>query len=377
MADTRAVLCAAVGFPIFRACTVAEERAHQGCTSVVVCSRHALGITAPKECCCETHDKESAYVRERIHACTIYQLWDFPATTNCRNFLTNHLATLRRIEYPLSVPPIGEVQMFAYIKSDPIFYIEEGRANATPVVFLHGFPFSHEMWKEQLRAASAEHRTIAYDLRGHGKSYVGEAQFTVEHHVDDLIGLMDFWKIQKAVVVGLSMGGYITLRALERNPERFIAAVLCDTKSEYDTNEGRVKRFESMKAVREHGSAVFAEAFAKIVFAPETFTTNPAAVSFIKNIIKATPPLSIAGTLLALASRTDTTSSLSKIKVPTLILVGEKDVTTPPENSQMMHANIPGSELHIIPRAAHMSNLENPDVFNEHLMNFMRRVCRT
>ncbi len=267
--------------------------------------------------------------------------------------------------------------MFAYINSDPIFYIEEGPTNATPVVFLHGFPFSHEMWKEQLRAASAEHRTIAYDLRGHGKSYVGEAQFTVEHHVDDLISLMNFWKIQKAVVVGLSMGGYITLRALERHPERFIAAVLCDTKSESDTNEGKLKRFENMKSVREHGSAVFAEAFAKIVFAPETFTTNPAAVSLIRNIIKATPPLSIAGTLLALASRTDTTSSLSKIKVPTLILVGEKDVTTPPENSQMMHASIPGSELHIIPHAAHMSNLENPDVFNEHLMNFLRRVSKT
>ena len=267
--------------------------------------------------------------------------------------------------------------MFAYINSDPIFFVEEGKPDATPVVFLHGFPFSHEMWKGQIELLKNDFHVYAYDIRGHGRSFVGEAQFTVEHHVDDLIGLMDFWQLPKAIIIGLSMGGYITLRTLERNPDRFIAAVLCDTKSESDTNEGKLKRFESMKAVREHGSAVFAEAFAKIVFAPETFKTNPGAVSLIKNIIKGTPTLSIAGTLLALASRTDTTPSLSTIKVPTLILVGEKDVTTPPENSRMMQGKIPGSELHIIPNAAHMSNLENPTVFNEHLINFLRRISKT
>ncbi|MBI5474032.1 MAG: alpha/beta fold hydrolase [Ignavibacteriae bacterium] len=265
--------------------------------------------------------------------------------------------------------------MFAYIDSNPIYYVEEGKQNSLPVIFLHGFPFSHQMWEGQIGLLKNEFHVFAFDIRGHGKSYVGEAQFTLEHHVDDLMALMDFWKIPKAVIVGLSMGGYITLRALERNPERFVAAVLCDTKSEADTNEGKLKRFENMKAVREHGSAVFAEAFAKIVFAQETFRNNPAAVSLIKNIISSTPALSIAGTLLALASRTDTTPSLPTITIPTLILVGEKDITTPPENSQSMHTKIPHSELHIIPNAAHMSNLENPPAFNEHLLSFLRRIA--
>lgn len=265
--------------------------------------------------------------------------------------------------------------MFAYINANPIFYIAEGRSDATPVVFIHGFPFSHEMWREQVALVSKEFRAIAYDTRGHGKSYIGEAQFTIEHHVDDLIGLMDCWMIEKAVVVGLSMGGYITLRALERNPERFRAAVLCDTKSEADTNEGKLKRFENMKIVREQGSEAFADLFTKHVFAPESCTTKPEAIQLIRNIIKSTPPLSIAGTLLALASRTDTTASLAKIKVPTLILVGEKDITTPPANSQSMHEKIRGSELHIIPNAAHMSNLENPDEFNRHLLVFLKRIA--
>lgn len=193
--------------------------------------------------------------------------------------------------------------------------------------------------------------------------------------MDDLIGLLDYLKLRTVVIVGLSMGGYITLRALERHPQRFKAAVLCDTKSEADTDEGKLKRFEAMTAVRQHGSEAFAEGFVKNVFAPETFTMKPHAVSLIKNIIKRTPALSIAGTLLALASRTDTTASLSRITMPTLILVGEKDVTTPPAQSERMHNLIPGSEMHIIDDAAHMSNLENPDAFNTHLMAFLRRVA--
>ncbi len=265
--------------------------------------------------------------------------------------------------------------MFAYIDSNPIYYLDEGTRDATPVIFLHGFPFSHEMWKSQLELVGKDFRAIAYDLRGHGKSYVGEAQFTIEHHVDDLIGLLDYLQIPKVVIVGLSMGGYITLRALERNPERFRAAVLCDTKSEGDTNEGKLKRFEGMKNVRANGSEAFAGSFTKAVFAPETFTSNPEGVALIKEIITSTPALSIAGTLLALAARTDTTPSLPSIKIPTLILVGEKDVTTPPANSQLMHEKIAGSELHIIPAAAHMSNIENPSVFNQHLLTFLKRVA--
>ena len=129
-----------------------------------------------------------------------------------------------------------------------------------------------------------------------------------------------------------------------------------------------------MKNVRSNGSEAFAETFSKNIFAPESFSTHPEAVALIKNIISSTPALSIAGTLLALAARTDTTSSLAQINIPNLILVGDKDVTTPPANSQLMHEKIKNSELHIIPNAAHMSNLENPEVFNQHLLAFLKRV---
>ncbi|MER3524218.1 MAG: alpha/beta hydrolase [Ignavibacteria bacterium] len=266
-------------------------------------------------------------------------------------------------------------RMYIYCNDIPFWYVDEGKPDAMPVIFLHGFPFSHEMWSDQIAEVARRYRALAYDIRGHGKSYVGEGQFTIEHHVDDLFGLMDVWKIDTAVIVGLSMGGYIALRALEREPQRFRAAVLCDTRSEADSNEAKFKRFDTIKAVRAHGSEVFAEAFVKNVFAPETFTTRPEAISRIKKIIAATPPLSIVGTLLALASRTDTTASLSQITIPALILVGEKDVTTPPSSSQAMHEKIPGSEMHLIPAAAHMSNMENPQEFNRRLLAFLDRVA--
>ncbi len=264
--------------------------------------------------------------------------------------------------------------MKAYLNQEPFHYVEQGPATGLPVVFLHGFPFDHSMWSPQIEALGEQYHSIAYDLRGHGESYTGDGQFTIEGHVNDLIGMLDHFRADKCVIVGLSMGGYVALRALERNPERFLAAVLCDTRSEADGNEGKLKRFAAIAAVKKTGSKEFATGFVQAVFAAESRAAKPEIIRHIQSIIERTSPLSIAGTQLALASRTDTTPSLSKISVPVLIMVGEHDVTTPPSASQAMHAAIPGSELHIISRAAHMSNLENPGEFNKHLLTFLARL---
>jgi pimeloyl-ACP methyl ester carboxylesterase len=265
--------------------------------------------------------------------------------------------------------------MYITINRVPMNYVEQGETSALPVVFLHGFPFSHEMWKGQLDLISKTYRAIAYDIRGHGLSFVGDGQYTIEGHVDDLIALLDHLELGKVIIVGLSMGGYIVLRALERNPERFMATVLCNTRSEADSNEGKIKRAAGITRVKKEGSAHFAEEFVKLVFAAETFRAKPAIVEPIREVIENTPPLSIAGTLLALSARTDTTGSLSNIKIPTTILVGEHDTITPPASARAMHERIPDSEIHIIPDAAHMSNLENPDFFNEKLLSFLNRVA--
>jgi 3-oxoadipate enol-lactonase len=265
--------------------------------------------------------------------------------------------------------------MRALLNGFTLHYFLSGDSTASPVIFVHGFPFSLEMWQGQVDAVVAEgFRAVAYDIRGHGMSDVGDGQYTIESHVDDLFALLDHLKIPKGVIVGLSMGGYITLRALEREPGRFTGAVLCDTRSEADTDEGRVKRAAAARGVKRSGSTAFASDYVKMMFSQETFSGNPGAVESIRQIIARTPPLSIAGTLIALAARTDTTASLGRISVPTLILVGERDTVTPPPSSQSMQAKIPGAEIHVVPGAAHLSNLDNPAFFNEKLIAFLKRV---
>jgi 3-oxoadipate enol-lactonase len=271
------------------------------------------------------------------------------------------------------MPPKGTRKMKTFINDSAVSYIERGSSQGVPVVFIHGFPFSHKMWEPQVNKLPNDIHAITYDVRGHGSSDVGDGQFTIELFVDDLIVLLDHLGIERAVLCGLSMGGYIALRAIEKHPNRIKGLVLCDTKSEPDTNEEKIKRTSSIKAVKSAGASVFAEDFVKAVFWPKTFENNLGAIEFIKELIRANSSLGICGTLLALAARTDTTQSLSSINVPTCIIVGEYDLRTPPSCAQAMHTAIAGSELHILSNAGHMSNLENTKDFNKILNTFLKK----
>jgi 3-oxoadipate enol-lactonase len=263
--------------------------------------------------------------------------------------------------------------MKAKINEAQLYYIDVGKTGEVPIVLIHGFPFSHRMWRPQIEILQKQYRVIAYDVRGHGESEVGDGQYTIELFVDDLIALLDHLKVEKAVLCGLSMGGYIALRAVERNPERCLALVLCDTSSEADTNDAKLRRASSIKAVKRDGVKAYSQSFTKVVFAPETFEKKPEIVDVIRATIESNSVLGICGTLLALAGRTETTTSLPKFLAPTLILVGELDKVTPPPLSIKMHEGIRGSELHLIPNAAHMSNLECPDEFNTRILNFLNK----
>lgn len=260
------------------------------------------------------------------------------------------------------------------MKNEDTYYIDQGQREAMPVVLIHGFPLNHTMWAPQIAALPDKHRVIAYDIRGHGESDVGAGQYTMDLFSDDLITLLNHLKIEKVVLCGLSMGGYIALRTLERHPERVSALVLCDTRSEADSDEARGKRFAAMEAIKEKGVPLFAEGFSKSALAPETFVNHPAIVQSVKGMILKNSSLGICGALLAMAFRTDTTVSLSQIKIPTLIMVGEKDQLTPPAASLSMKEKIPHAQMVVIPGAGHLSNLENPTAFNLRLLSFLSEV---
>lgn len=267
--------------------------------------------------------------------------------------------------------------MKATINNSLLHYIDIGISTAMPVILIHGFPFSHKMWMlpgGQTEALAGTYRVIAYDVRGHGESEVGDGMYSIEFFADDLLGLMEHLNIQQATVLGLSMGGYIALRAIQKKPERFKALILCNTRADADSNEAKIRRAAAIRAIKTNGPKIFAQEMVKNLFAPQSFETKQTAVKFIESTIERTAPLALCGTELALASRIDSTPSLSSINVPTLVMTGELDAIAPPEIAKSMKENIPNAEFFVIPQAAHLSNLENPEEFNKHLTEFLAKV---
>lgn len=264
--------------------------------------------------------------------------------------------------------------MEATIEGAKLYYTDSG-GTGMPVVLIHGFPFSGQVWQPQIEALSkAGFRAIAYDVRGHGASEVGDGLYTIELFAEDLLGLLDHLGLKQAVLCGLSMGGYIALRAAEKAPGRVKALVLADTRSEADANQGKFLRAGAMKGVAQKGVAAFADEFAKNLFSPMTLAAGRPCVERIKTLMKANSSLGVRGALLALAARPDATAFLPSIKVPTLILVGEHDSLTPPALSESMQKAIPGAQLQVLADAGHLSSLETPDAFNSRLLAFLKTL---
>jgi len=253
-------------------------------------------------------------------------------------------------------------------------YTDVGPDEAPVIIFIHGFPLNLSMWDKQLEALNDKFRLISYDIRGHGESDAGNDVFSIELFVTDLIGFMDSLKVTKASVCGLSMGGYIALNAIEQYPERFESMVLCDTTCKADLPEGKEKRMKAVENIITNGVHNYASESVKNLFASGSFKSNNPAISEVKEMITNTSELSLCSTLLALSSRKETCSKLSEIKVPVLILVGDEDIITPASAAMFMHEGLKNSNLKIINGAGHLSNLENPAEFNQHLIVFFDSV---
>lgn len=252
-----------------------------------------------------------------------------------------------------------------------VSYSDEGPDDAPVIIFIHGFPFNKSTWSRQLDELKQDYRVIAYDVRGHGNSDAGPVDFSIELFVNDLIEFMNVLEIKQSVLCGLSMGGYITLKAIENFPDRFQAIVLCHTNCIADSAETREKRMKTIESIKENGVEHYAGESLKNLFAAESFTTRKDEIATIREIITNASVESLSQTLHALAGRQETCSKLPEITVPVLIMVGKEDKLTPPSASQSMHEKIKGSVLRIIDQAGHLSNMENPVDFNAQLLDFM------
>lgn len=240
-----------------------------------------------------------------------------------------------------------------------------------PLIFIHGFPFDKTMWHPQLRFLSEITRVIAYDIRGFGNSEKGLQKFSIDLFARDLVEFMDALQIKRAVICGLSMGGYIALNAYNRNPERFAAIILSDTQCIADSAQAKEGRQKTIELIKNNGIKEFTEGFLKKIFFPATLETQKEMVEKIRSTILETSADSIMQTLAALAERDETCSILGKISVPALIICGDADVVTPPEQSQALQNGIPGSAIRMILNAGHVSNVEQPAVFNNYIAEFL------
>ena len=255
-----------------------------------------------------------------------------------------------------------------------VSYFDEGTNPGIPVIFIHGFPFNKVMWEDQIELLKDNFRVLAYDVRGHGDSNPGVQQFSIVQFVSDLFLFMDALYIKKAYICGLSMGGYIALKAIQDDPERIAGLILCDTQCTADTEEGKKKRSEAIHAVQENGLKQYAEDSVEKLFSKSSKANKKQVVAGIEGTILHTPVETIVNTLMALAGRAETCSSLHLIKVPVLIMVGAEDQITPPEGARTMHQLIANSELQLLEKAGHVSNLEAPEIFNSHLHAFLKQV---
>ena len=262
------------------------------------------------------------------------------------------------------------------VNSMLVNYTDVGSEEAPVIIFIHGFPLNMSVWNKQVELLAGNFRVITYDIRGHGDSDTGNESFSIDLFVNDLISFMDVLRIKKASLCGLSMGGYIALNTIEHYPDRIEALVLCDTTCRKDSPEAKDKRKKTIESIIKNGVVNFAGESMITLFAPDSFTTKTDEIASVKKMIINTSEVSLCSTLLALASRNETCSILTNIKVPVLILVGAEDAITPPDFAQFMYENIKDSILQIIDHAGHLSNLENPEDFNHHIKKFFELVYK-
>jgi len=263
--------------------------------------------------------------------------------------------------------------MKALVNNSSIAYDDQG--SGLPVILIHGFPLCRKMWRDQSEALlSAGYRVITPDLKGFGESETADDPCSMDLFADDVVALMDHLKIDHAVIGGMSMGGYVLLSLLERYPNRVKAAIFIVTRSESDDAAGREKRTTLASHAEDGCPEKVVRFFGDILFSDRTRLQRPELLSNVYDWMLETAPETLSACLLAMMNRKNYTTLLRRFTVPSLVLGAEMDRTIPPYHSIMMDKQLPNSELHIIPGAGHMVNMEAPDQLNSHLLDFLKRI---
>ncbi len=246
-----------------------------------------------------------------------------------------------------------------------------------PVILIHAFPLNQTMWDDQLVALQNFCRTITLDLRGFGQSDAPQDSISMDHMAADVRALMSALDIDRAVLVGLSMGGYISFAFLRNYPDAVVALVLADTRASADTPDARERRLNSAEKAEREGVSAIAEDMIPLLLGGTTLERRPSIVERVRSMIEANSPRGIAGAQRGMAGRRDSTDVLEAIDAPTLVLVGAEDRLTGVTETEEWSHRIRGVRLKLIERAGHLSNLENAHEFSAALIEFLQPLRYT
>jgi pimeloyl-ACP methyl ester carboxylesterase len=237
-----------------------------------------------------------------------------------------------------------------------------------PLVLLHAFPLTAEMWRPQLERVPADWRFIAPEL---SSALPAAGARTIDDYATDVCALFDALLIDDAVIGGLSMGGYVAFALLRRSPAAFSGLILADTRPQADTAQARDGRAKMRDLLAHEGIGPIADQMLPRLLAERTMTEQPEVVRQVRAIVESNAPRAVDAALDAMMTRPDSTADLARISCPTLVIVGEEDAVTPPSEADAMHRAIERSVLVQLPGAAHLSNLEQPDAFSRALADFL------
>lgn len=258
--------------------------------------------------------------------------------------------------------------MIAVIDGLEIGYDDVG--TGLPVLFVHAFPLNRTMWAPQVSALVERCRCVAADLRGFGESSV-VPPYSMEQYADDLAHLLDLLRVDRVVLVGCSMGGYVSFAFWRRHRDRVRALVLSNTRAGADSEETLARRRQLIQVARTQGSTAVANLQIAALIGRTAREKQPDTYDAVHRMIAQTGTDGIVGALEAMMLRPDSTPTLVTIDVPALIIGGDEDVPTPAKEARLMHEKIPGSRLEIVAQAGHLTSMERPAAFNHLLTEFV------
>jgi pimeloyl-ACP methyl ester carboxylesterase len=242
-----------------------------------------------------------------------------------------------------------------------ISYTDDG--NGTPLILIHAFPTDKELWATQRNTLKKYFRVITFDLWGFGQSApVNGAAITMTEYADQVKQLLDQLHIQKAIIGGESMGGYITLSFLEKYPDRVQGIILSDTQSLSDNPETKQKRELIALDVIQHGTSNFINGFISKALSSKA---SEKTINGLKNMLMGQDKFAVASAARGMALRHDTSNVISNSTLPMLIITGDQDALISPEQSENMQHLAKNSKLVIIANAGHLSNLEQAELWDQ------------